>query len=350
MRRAAILLVVVGCGQTSPPLPSERWFASAGAEAGSADSGTPPVVATPSTCAAPPTWANTGEPYLLTYCSGCHAEGVGTDFRYGAPADVVLDTIDDLQAHAERVAVRIEDGTMPPTGGPGAVENACFLAWLDQGAPGGGPALFTGPAGPVAAVAWEVQETLRSESDFPEGLTLTTKLVGLGRPVASGVWRTERWLVDGDDAWLVARSRFDDDGTVLETDTWDPPLRFVAGDTESWTVETVRTRVDRTTTRAIDETWDFFRDIRPGTDARSSDRAPVQVVGVEQSSLAELGLELSDSRGVVRRWAIDDTELGDPDLDRIDILAFESILPPVGAGLPMVDGMEWSARILGDVP
>ncbi len=345
------LLVLAACGGTAAPLPTSRSFQPT--------EDTPGTTATPdtgeptpsSTCATPATWENTGEPYALTYCSGCHAAAVAEEYRYGAPPDLILDTSAHLRSHAERVRARIEDGTMPPTGGPAEAETTCFLAWLADGAPGDGTALFSGTETDVAAVAWEVQERLEVAADFPEGFTLTTELVGLGRPVAHGVWRVERWIVDGDDAWLAARERFDSAGALASSDHWDPPLPLMSSTSDNtWTVQTVRTHQTPSSTVELDEIWDFVRDRAPTTDPRSIDTAPLQVVGLERTTAAELGLAVSSTRGIVRRWSIDDSELADPLLESIDILTFEARLPPLPSGVPMVPGMEWSARILGDAP
>jgi|GEM_PF-1058296 len=357
MRPACALVVVaslVACEDKSAALPSAGLFSSGGGTEPTPDSGTPepgPLPDTPAHCASPLSWANTGEPYLLTYCSGCHTSTVAEDFRYGAPPELVLDSADDVFAHSVRIQARIEDGTMPPTGGPSADENACFLAWLGQGARGLGDALPAGPGSPTAVAAWEVLETVDLHPDFPEGLTFVSTHVGLGRPVTHGVWLTEHWLVDGDDAWLVARERFDTDGRSVAHDTWEPPLLFSTGASgDSWTTDTVRTRVDDSGVVELTEVWDFVRDVGVSTDPRSIDTAPVRIVGVERGTGIEQGLELSDVMGPVHRWRTDHSATADPTVDHLDVYLFESRLPPLGSGFPLVAGMEWSARILGDPP
>jgi len=344
--------VQLGCGGAAPLLPVSDWFPPA-ASVSVDDTATPyELVETPDHCPDPMSWANTGEPYLLTYCSGCHAAGVAEEARYGATLDVVLDSADQVFAHAERVAARVEDGTMPPSGGPDDAENACFIAWLEQGARGRGDALFSAEAGPIAPAAWEVLETVDVDADFPEGLTWSTTQVGLGRPVLRGLWSVERWLVDGDDAWLVERARFDGDGTLLTALRWDPPLRFsMDGGEDSWTIETERVHEDADGETVLTEVWDFVRDV-DDPDPRAIDTAPVRIVGVERGSGAELGLSLSARMGPVQRWSFDDSADHplDPELTEVDVLVFESLLPGVFDGVPLTAGMEWSARILGDAP
>lgn len=362
MRRAPSISVLVAAGLASGAaacrpdsalLPSKSTFSSTdGAGTDSGAPGTGLAADVPAGCPDPLSWANTGEPYLLTYCAGCHAEGGDPAFRYGAPPDLFLDSADDVHARSARVRARIADGTMPPTGGPSLAETECFLAWLDQGARGDGTPLGSGTAPPVAAVAWEVLETVDDDPDLPGTLLLTTTLVGLGRPVATGRFAEERWLVDGDDAWLLSRTRYDPQtDAVLSDDAWEPPLRLSWGSTDDgWTVETTRTHTDTAGTETLAEVWDVARIVGVATDPRSIDTAPVQVLAVERGAGLELGVELSARMGLVRRWSFDDTPTGDPELDLIDTLLFESRLPALGSGFPLGPDMEWSARILGDAP
>jgi cytochrome c5 len=83
-------------------------------------------------------WATVGQPFVRTWCTGCHGPGLEPGERAGAPETVDLATHDDVLRHLDRVEARTVDGTpspMPPGGGPGPVELERFAAWIGCGAP-----------------------------------------------------------------------------------------------------------------------------------------------------------------------------------------------------------------------
>jgi len=59
-----------------------------------------------------PTYASFGQPFLATYCTGCHSATAAD--RHGAPASENYDTEDDVRAHAlaiDEVAAKGPDAT-----------------------------------------------------------------------------------------------------------------------------------------------------------------------------------------------------------------------------------------------
>ena len=61
-----------------------------------------------------------GQPFLRTYCTSCHSAQLEGAARYGAPANVNLDTLRDARNFAARIRARsLDSNTMPPTGGMG---------------------------------------------------------------------------------------------------------------------------------------------------------------------------------------------------------------------------------------
>jgi uncharacterized membrane protein len=61
-------------------------------------------------------WESFGVGFFSGYCRGCHSAGV--DNRYGAPAAVDFDSLDQVRTHASAVrATVLEDATMPVGGG-----------------------------------------------------------------------------------------------------------------------------------------------------------------------------------------------------------------------------------------
>lgn len=83
------------------------------------------------------TYDDFGGPFVLSWCTGCHASGLPEGERQGAPAFSNFDTLEDIRAAAARMWARSGDHnlTMPPAGGPDALDREMFGEWLACGAP-----------------------------------------------------------------------------------------------------------------------------------------------------------------------------------------------------------------------
>lgn len=82
------------------------------------------------------TYEDFGEPFLLSWCTGCHSSSLDEDERQGAPVGSNFETIAQVRKNAERLWARAGDHniTMPPVGGPEAEERELFGEWLACGA------------------------------------------------------------------------------------------------------------------------------------------------------------------------------------------------------------------------
>jgi uncharacterized membrane protein len=89
-------------------------------------------------CAQPPgtdcedapvvTYANFGQGFLLENCAGCHA--ATTPERYGAPAELTFDTVDEAWAHAADIlATTAPDDAIMPPGSPASADDRTLLRW-----------------------------------------------------------------------------------------------------------------------------------------------------------------------------------------------------------------------------
>ncbi len=80
---------------------------------------------------------NFGGPFILDWCSGCHASALPVGERQGAPQGSDFDTLDRIRAAAPRIWARSGDHnvTMPPEAGPDDQERAMLGEWLACGAP-----------------------------------------------------------------------------------------------------------------------------------------------------------------------------------------------------------------------
>ena len=82
-------------------------------------------------CAQEPavSWEGWAQGKIATHCQGCH--GSGSPNRYGAPEEVVFDTLDQVASWKERIHERtivVQD--MPPAGGLTDDELALFEIFL----------------------------------------------------------------------------------------------------------------------------------------------------------------------------------------------------------------------------
>lgn len=120
MRTAGLLLLVACNPEKHPP----------DAQADTGDGW--PVACSDEERALPVTWRLTAQPFLLTYCSACHA--AGSPNRFGAPEGVTFDTEAEAIAWAPRIRARtVELGDMPVGGGVIEEDLRAIEAWLDCG-------------------------------------------------------------------------------------------------------------------------------------------------------------------------------------------------------------------------
>ena len=83
------------------------------------------------------TYENFGGPFVLSYCTTCHASRLPADLRQGSPIEVNFDDVADIREWSDRIWVRAADQnqTMPPVGPPSDEERARLGEWLACGAP-----------------------------------------------------------------------------------------------------------------------------------------------------------------------------------------------------------------------
>lgn len=83
------------------------------------------------------TYENFGGPFMLSYCTTCHATRLPADMRQGSPIEVNFDDVEDVRAWADRIWIRAADQnfSMPPVGPPSDEDRANLGEWLACGAP-----------------------------------------------------------------------------------------------------------------------------------------------------------------------------------------------------------------------
>lgn len=244
------------------------------------------------------THASAGQPYLLTYCTGCHSTAVTGQWRRGAPEGTDFETLDGVHAWRERIAERIEAGTMPPGGGAPADQTARVLDWLSCGAPGTDTVLPIGQAAPVGDA---VEVGVYAEGDGTE--LIVVRQVELGTRAFGSTWSTERYTISGENAWWHGYTLLDAEGAVLRAVTVYPEIALTSSGT-LW----VEADVEEA---GISWTEDWSVSISLSEDAPPLDGREVTWEFTEVLVLAgeeEHGWHLSADRGMVARWMSLDAE------------------------------------------
>jgi hypothetical protein len=83
------------------------------------------------------TYENFGEPFLLSWCNGCHSSALPEGERQGAPLGSDFDDVALVREAGPRIWARSGDHNrqMPPLAGPEDEERTRLGEWLACGAP-----------------------------------------------------------------------------------------------------------------------------------------------------------------------------------------------------------------------
>jgi len=80
-------------------------------------------------------WFSVGEPFMLSWCRGCHSRDLPSGSRGGAPLEINFDTRTDFDLRVVQIRARVMDGTMPPAMTLSEAEKEAFLDWVNCGSP-----------------------------------------------------------------------------------------------------------------------------------------------------------------------------------------------------------------------
>lgn len=82
------------------------------------------------------TYENFGDPFVTSWCRGCHSSEVPVGMRQKAPDDVNFDDVGDVRTWGARIATKVAgpEPSMPPAGGPSTDERALLAEWIACGA------------------------------------------------------------------------------------------------------------------------------------------------------------------------------------------------------------------------
>lgn len=277
-------------------------------------------------CAEPGDWASVGQPFVLSYCTGCHSAHKAEGERFGAPVDIDFDTIADTRTHATRGAARVEAGTMPPGAGPTSDEAARFLRWMACGAPGTANPMGGGTAAPAAGdTVADLESAATPDAVDPELLVLERR-IRQSSDYRTGLLSRHYYVTSGAEGWLVAIEEYDEEEALIRGLELDPPLQVTGDNTAGEHRITVQI-LDNSGESTQELVWSVEVQRDPVVDPRITG-APLRVLAV-----ADGGLELS--------WLLDER----------DGMVGQTVVWPDGGGQTHIQGSGGLGLLLeGDFP
>ena len=78
----------------------------------------------------PLTYENYGEGFIDQFCTGCHSSLIAEEQRMGAPEAYNFNTYEGILYWADKMAEPVDDGVMPPGGGPTDIQKELFAEWM----------------------------------------------------------------------------------------------------------------------------------------------------------------------------------------------------------------------------
>ena len=75
------------------------------------------------------TYNNFGSAFISRYCLGCHASN--SNNREGAPSNITLETIENIEEYHSIILQEIEEEEMPPQGGVDEDIRQAAVDWLN---------------------------------------------------------------------------------------------------------------------------------------------------------------------------------------------------------------------------
>ena len=129
------------------------------------------------------TWENFGAGFTSTWCTPCHSSSLTGGDRNGAPAEVDLETADDVRQWSNRIRVLAtgDEPMMPSDGATKAGDRALLLEYLDCGAPGGTSVSTCG------TLAWHTGDVALESAADAEAMCASANAVAGDVVIAGGV-------------------------------------------------------------------------------------------------------------------------------------------------------------------
>lgn len=183
-----------------------------------------------------------GQPFLRTYCTSCHSAQLDGAARFGAPANVNLDTLRDARNFAARIRARsLDSNTMPPTGGIQPYEKELIAQWLDCGTPGDEVEPLAVETTPDSIDAHNVLAMAIRDHSNPEIIQVTREVNSGGTDDERlGLWSLEWYRITPDEAWFLGYDIYETPSRIGRSVRFDPELPILLREPE-WNVSVMAT-------------------------------------------------------------------------------------------------------------
>jgi hypothetical protein len=313
-----MLWILLACSGDLPPPPISKDTVT--------DTGT-----TLADCGAGVQWNGFGQGFLLTYCTACHATTVTGEGRKGAPEGIDFDTLAGTQDHTERIKVRVlTSGDMPPSGGPSSEELAMLKQWLDCGLPGTEHPLPAGTRSTDLIMGYNI----RTELTEQDGEIQVARVIEAPAPdQREGLLRIDTYTVSDTTAQYLGNEVYDADGDLIRAVDWTPPLELLGQDGPQQVQASWVSLDDQGTTT---QTWEATYQDEPTLDGHTLDPDARGILLTEAGG-DEHGWLLSDTEGIVGRWALQDDQWVEFVQASADTPGFPSTDFPLDVSMPWIE-------------
>ena len=255
-------------------------------------------------CFSPGDYQNLGVGLMRSYCTSCHSSLLPSSRRYGAPLGVDFDTLEGIRAWSAESASRIlEHGDMPPGGGMTATEKETLGAWLSCGAPGEEIFVPEIEAEELQGEGHNIVVFLEEDPEFANTLLIRREVDFGGSDLSRvGSWSEELYQLDGEEAWLLAYSQFDDPQTRGRSVFFDPPLPILQEE-DSWSITVEMNIMDAQGEYRESVFWEGSKRFADPIDGQSRSAEPTEILMFSEQG-EEWGWQFSEQYSITAQWVV----------------------------------------------
>lgn len=253
-------------------------------------------------CSSPTRYEEQGIALMRTYCTSCHSVHLPASKRYGAPLGVDLNTLANIQQWTEESARRIlETKDMPPGGGMTDDERTTLASWLLCGAPGEEITEVEIAEDTYDFDSHNILVTVETDPEFENTLLLRRSVdYGGANLERIGPWTEELYQIEGEFAWMVAYSQYEDAHNRGRSVFFDPPLPIYTPE-NSWS-STVEMSIEENGEWILETVhWEGVQQYAEPIDGQQRETEPFQSILTSEYG-EEWGWQFSEYAAISAQW------------------------------------------------
>jgi len=257
-------------------------------------------------------YKSVGQPFLRTYCTGCHSSHLDGDYRYGAPGHVNFDRYDQAAEWAQRSYIRsVHLGDMPPSGGIPLAEKELFTRWALCGAVG--EELDVSIGNKVTEGGAHISVVLTEQSERGENFIELHRTIEAGGfdDARLGLYTVDVYQFINEDAYLHSYQLYKSPHELSREVHFDPPLPIL--DMEMWeqSLDVQATIWEEGQEWTEQQSWDGMQQLSSylESDAHERDVEPLESVWISNTG-EERGWRFSKRNVLSSQWAYQEDNYG----------------------------------------